>query len=299
MKKNKGLKTFNFVAKRVHKLSKKQGLGFTWQQSQKFASANLFKDFKGKPVSKIRVTDIDKATDAFLQSQKPKLQGEAKVKGQKEICASPFLIPTKDLEPVNWWSMPDVIDSFEPLLNIAVEFDGILNTGIVKKMSLPDLIGIRENFRKMEFSSDVTIVFKILKIPNRKDDTDPCSFYVLVTIEGSTEDEMTADYEIDTFTSEEQLPKDVQEARRAKKAEAEKAKQKTKKAIKSIQRPQQVEATATTGEQKIELESEKYRQLNIALEGLREDFKLGLITKKQYQDRQKTVLSKFEKGGLT
>jgi hypothetical protein len=297
-KKKKSIKVFNFVAKRVHKLSKKQGLGFSWQESQKFTSTNIFKQFKGKPVSKIKVTDIDKATNAFLLSQKQGAEAEAsQVQKQKEVCASPFLIPSKDLEPINWWGMPEIINSFDPFLNISVEFDGILNTGITKKMNVPDMVSVRESFRKMQFSSEITIIFKILKIPNKKDDKDPCSYYVLVTVEGSAEDESTSDAEIDNFMLENQLPAEIQAQRQAKKDEAEKAKHKTKKGVKAMQRPQQVEAKPSTDGEKIKIEAERYKQLNITLDGLREDFKLKLITKKQYQDRQKIILSKFEKGG--
>jgi len=295
--KKKSITPFNFVAKRVHKLSKKQGLGFSWQESQKFTSANVFKQFKGNPVYKIKVTDIDKATNAFLTSQKQGLEAEAEAQKQKEVCSSPFLIPSKDLEPVNWWGMPEIISSFDPMLNIAIEFDGILNTGIIKKMNIPDMINVRESFRKMKFSSEIAIVFKILKVPNKKDDKDPCSYYLLVTVEGSAEDESTSDAEIQNFMLEAELPADIQAQRQAQKNEAEKAKNKTKKSVKGKLRPQQVEVKPSTQGEKIELESEKYKQLNITLDGLREDFKLKLITKKQYQDRQKLILAKFEKGG--
>lgn len=299
MKKKKSV--FNFVAKRVHKLSKKQGLGFSWQQSQKFTSANVFKQFKGNTVSKIKVTDIDKVTNAFLVSQaqgaEAEAQAESLARKQKEVCASPFLIPSKDLEPINWWGMPEIINSFDPLLNVAIEFDGILNTGITKKMNIPDMVPVRESFRKMQFSSEITIIFKILKIPSKKDDKDPCSYYVLITVEGSAEDEGTSDAEIENFMLEAQLPAEAQAQRQAKKDEAEKAKHKTKKNIKAVARPQQVEAKPTTDGEKIKIEAERFKQLNITLDGLREDFKLKLITKKQYQDRQKLILSKFEKGG--
>jgi hypothetical protein len=297
MKKKKSVTVFNFVAKRVHKLSKKQGLGFSWQQSQKFTSTNVFKQFKGKPVSKIKVTDIDKATNAFLTSQKQGAEAEAVAQKQKEVCASPFLIPSKDLEPINWWGMPEIVNSFDPFLNVSVEFDGILNTGITKKMNVPDLVAVRESFRKMQFSSEITIIFKILKIPSKKDDKDPCSYYVLITVEGSAEDESTSDAEIENFMLEGQLPTDIQAQRQAIKNEAEKAKQKTKKNIKGKARPQQIEVKPSVEGEKIKIEGEKYKQLNITLDGLREDFKLGLITKKQYQDRQKIVLAKFERGG--
>lgn len=281
-------RTFNIVAKRVHKYSKKQKLNWSWQEAQKFTSKNIFKTFKGIPKSKLKFTEIDKLVSTVLQSGGTK----------KEVCASPFLIPSSDLEPVNWWGMPDVVNSFDPNLNIDIQFGSILTTGIVKKMTLPNMIDIREDFRKSKVSSDVTIIFRILTRPKKKDDGDACSYYLLVTIEGSNYDADTEESEIESFVSESDLPEEVQAERRSKRQQSEQAKATTKKAIKSKQRPQQVEATPVSGE-KISLEAERYKQLNIALDGLREDFKMKLITKKQYQARQQILLNKFEKGGLT
>ena len=56
MKKNYSSRIFNILCKRVYKLSKKQKLGWTWNDCQRWTSAYLFKQYKGKPISKIKVT---------------------------------------------------------------------------------------------------------------------------------------------------------------------------------------------------------------------------------------------------
>jgi hypothetical protein len=76
--------------------------------------------------------------------------------------------------------------------------------------------------------------------------------------------------------------------------DAEKQTKLTKKAVKQRERPQQVEPK-TKGE--VDTQSEKYKALQFALDILRKDVKEGLITKKQYQDRQKQILDKFNLGG--
>lgn len=299
-KKSSGNKVFNHVAKRVHKLSKKQGLGFTWQQSQKFTSANVFQKFKGQPVSKIKVTEIDKVTNAVLEEQKLPFhvtpQPKGKATRQKEICADVDEIPDVDLEPINWWALPDTISLFPDLVNIAVEFEGIISTGIVKKNALPDMNPIREYFRNLKVDSLLTIIFKKLRIPNRTDDV-PCSYYILVTIEASQADIETIGMEKKKFVSSESLS-DEAKARRQEKieAEAQKAKFKKKKTVKAIARPKQVEPTPSA-EIKGKISTERIKEFNIASANLERQFNNKIITRKEFQEMQRKLNNSLEKGG--
>jgi len=294
MKKNNSLKIFNLLAKRVYKLSKKRKLGWTWRDCQKWTSANLFKLYKGKAISKIKVTEVDAVVIGILDSTP--VGATPTPTPQKEVCDSVFQIPTSDLEPVNWWNFPDVVNSFPPLVNIDIELPPFISTGITKRNLLPDLNLVREDFRKGKSTSDIIIVFKILVRPKRKDDGSNCSYYILATFEDSDLDNSTKESEIDVFVSEEDLSDEAKAERKRKELQKENEKKVSKKAIKGRERPQQVETKAVS-EEKISLEGERYKQLNIALDGLREDFKLGLITKKQYQSRQQILLKKFENGG--
>jgi hypothetical protein len=99
MKKNYSLRIFNILAKRVYKLSKKRKLGWKWRDAQRWTSANLFKLYKGKPVSKIKVTEVDSVIISILDSgQTP--TGLPTPTPKPTVCFDPFNIqPNKSLNP--------------------------------------------------------------------------------------------------------------------------------------------------------------------------------------------------------
>ena len=303
MKKNNSLKIFNLLARRVYKVSKKRKLGWKWSDAQKWTSANLFKRYKGKPISKIRLTDVDKEVVAILDSTPMPITGIGAPK--VEVCTSVLSLTDGDIEDIPFWILEDAIFGgngklgFEDNLKVAIEFDGILSTGIIKKGDLSNtqikqvitdirkyISGIGENY--------YTIVFLRKQVPNTTDTNNPCNTYLLITGEGSSSD--NNENEIEELISEKNLTQEEREKREKRKAERETEKQKkvTQKTIKKKERPQQVEPK-TKGE--VDTESEKYKALQFALEMLRADVKEGLITKKQYQDRQKLILDKFNLGG--
>lgn len=301
MRKTGHLKVFGYLSKNAYKISKEQNLGWTWADAQKWASKNIYPKYKSKTLAKVKDLDVDSEIKQLLNVSSPISKGKApKI---KEVCFNPFHIPSSDLEDTNWWMIADDIERFDPNLNIAVEIDGFINTGIIKKKDLPSLVPIREQMRKGAFanvdSSGVQIIFKILVAPNKKDDGKPCSYYILVTIQGSPQDIASANNEKIAFVSEDELPEGVKKSRELAKLkrEEEQSKKKTKKEIREKKRPSQVQAKLPQNSQSIELEAEKFKQLNRTLEILREDYKDGLISKKQYQARQQTILNKFENGG--
>jgi hypothetical protein len=162
MKKNFSLRIFNILAKRVYKLSKKRKLGWTWRDCQKWTSANLFKLYKGKPISSIRVTQVDSVIIGILDSVP---EGTMPTPTPaKEVCDSVFQIPTSDLEPINWWNFPEMVDSFPAMVNIEIELPPFISTGITKRNLLPNLKTVREDLRKVKSSSEIIIVFKIFFI---------------------------------------------------------------------------------------------------------------------------------------
>jgi hypothetical protein len=302
-KRKKSNKIFNHVAKRVHKLSKKQGLGFTWQQSQKFTSANVFQKFKGQAVSKIKVTEIDKVTNSVLEAQKLPFQAIPLPKGKatrpKEICDDVDKIPDVFLEPINWWALPDAIARFPDMVNIEVEFEGIISTGITKKVNLPSMLPIREYFRNSRVSSEVTIIFKKLVRPDRTDDGQPCSYYILATIEGSSFDIETMGQEKKGFVSLKNLTQEERD--KIAKQEAEfraesKAKAKTKKSVKETPRPKQVEAKPSQEPTK-KISTARIKEFNRATENLERQFDKKIITRKEFQERLKKLNDSLENGG--
>lgn len=301
MKKNNSLKIFNLLAKRVYKISKKRKLGWKWSDAQKWTSANLFKRYKGTAISKIKVTNVDKEVIAILDSTPMPLTAIGAPK--PEVCTSVFSLTESDIEDVPFYMLEDVIFGgngklgFDDNLKIAVELDSVMSTGIIKK---GDLISVKDainDIRKFNYTSGqdgFTIIFKRLQVPNTKDTNNPCNTYLLITTLGSSAD--VESNEINVMIDSKDLTEEQKQKRDKRKADLENERQKklTKKAVKQRERPQQVEPK-TKGV--VDTQSEKYKALQFALEMLRQDVKEGLITKKQYQDRQKQILDKFNLGG--
>ena len=198
MKKNYSLRIFNLLAKRVYKLSKKRKLGWKWRDAQKWTSANLFKLYKGKPISKIRVTEVDSVAISILDATPiPTPTPEPK---PIQNCVPLSDIPSALLKDINWWMLSDSIDLFQDNQDLKISIDNIIDTDIVKKNQITDsqLKDAIEDMRKAGFGSDENIVFKILVRPNAQDDGKPCSYYILATLSGSPLDIETSQKEIIT-----------------------------------------------------------------------------------------------------
>ena len=301
MKKNNSLKIFNILARRVYKVSKKRKLGWKWSDAQKWTSANLFKKYKGTAISKIRVTNVDKEVEAILDSTPMPITGVSAPK--VEVCTSVFSLTESDIEDVPFYMLEDVIFGgngklgFDDNLKIAVELEGVLSTGIIKKADLVSVKDAINDIRKFNYTSGqdgFTIIFKRLQVPNTTDTNNPCNTYLLITTLGSSAD--FDSNEINVMIDSKNLTDEQKQKRDKRKADldAEKQTKLTKKGVKQRERPQQVEPK-TKGE--VDTQSEKYKALQFALDILRKDVKEGLITKKQYQDRQKQILDKFNLGG--
>lgn len=307
MKKNFSLKIFNLIARRVYKISKKRKLGWTWQQCQKWTSANLFKSYKGKSFSKIKVTDIDKDVVAILEGKAMPISGITSKKA--EVCFNINQVTNDQTDDIGFYYLKDRIFGgngelgFDDNLKIAVEIDGLISTGLIKKYQLPafDITNLISEIRKLKLpSGDDSIIFKRVMISDKESEkNNPCNGYILITMLGSSADVNTE--EVDMDVKEKDLTPELQakldEARRLD--EASKQAMANKKRVVGMERPKQVEPKKVAGKPsgKTELEAERYKALNRTLEILKEDYKDGLITKKQYQARQQQILNKFEKGG--
>ena len=304
MKKNLSLKIFNLVAKRVYKVSKKQKLGWTWQMCQKWTSANLFQKYKTQKFSKIRLTDIDKDVIAIIEGSAmpiPKTGGKKAV----EVCFNINQITNDQTEDVPFYYLYDRIFGgngevgFDDNLKIAVEIDGYISTGLIKKyeLSTSTISDLIKGIRTLDLASgDFDIIFKRVLISDKDSQKDnPCNGYILITMAGSSADVNTNEINMDVkkknLTPE--LQAKIDEAKRLDK-EAKELKALKQKAV-GQERPKQVEpkpiepTKATT-----DVRESEFRKV---LEILKEDFKDGILTKKQYLARQKQILDKFEKGG--
>lgn len=305
VKKVNGRKSWMKVAQRVHANNKKKKLGFTWIESMRFASKNVYPKFKGQASNKIKLTDIDIEFNEKIKIPKEPIPSPL----PKEICDDVRNISKDDIVlQYDWYLIAedDIWEIFTSNMPMRFAFDGIVDTGIIKKSLMPDMKQIREDMRKLYGSvSDPMpqFIFKLLVQPNKKDDNEPCSYYVLVTMEDSSFDDLN-DEEI-------QSSKELTKEEREKRAEQTKIIKKTKKDAKNRKRPKDVEpksvTTPTTKEenkkvdkselQKIKLQKEKFDSLERNLKLLRKDFDDGLLTKRQYVERQRLIIEKFEKGG--
>lgn len=309
-KKPSGRKTWLKVAKKVHALSKDQNLGWSWAESMRFASKKVYPKFKGQNHTKVKLKDVESEFNNFLGEVKEPIP--TPTPKSKEICFSAVKVPPEDLIEREWWNIADddIWINFDSNLPMRFAFDGIIDTGIIKKSQMPNMMEIREDIRKSGIKYGL-VIFKVLVQPNKKDDGQPCSYYVLVTLEDSSFDQNLKDGEVygqmtEGDLSEEEIAQREERRRQRDKLMKQKA---TKKEAKQRERPKEVEPKSITKTksqpkdestlelEKIRLEKSRVEALKSVLDILRQDFKDGILTKRQYLQRQKQIIEKFEQGG--
>ncbi len=288
MKKNYSLRIFNLLAKRVYKLSKKRKLGWKWADAQRWTSANLFKLYKGKPVSKIKVTEVDSVIVSILDAT-PMPTTTATPKPIKEICFDPFNIPTKDLKDINWWMLADQVAFFDNNLKMRVAIDNIIDTGVVKKYEILNLNETVEDMRRAGYSSDDNIIFKILVAPNKSDDGKPCSYYVFATLMGSPLDVQTSTEEVLKVVTEEDLPADLRKVRDVKMQKRQEIIDLRIAKKKSLVR---VRPTKVEGKEEAER-----KEIEDTLKNLENLYAKKLISKELFQANVKELKAKLKLGG--
>jgi hypothetical protein len=288
MKKNYSLRIFGILAKRVYKLSKKRKLGWSWQDAQKWTSANLFQLYKGKPLYTIKVTQVDVVIASILDATPTPVTTPVPTP-TPTVCFDPFNIPTKDLKDINWWMLSDQVAFFDNDLNMRVAIGSIIDTGVVKKSELLNLNETVEDMRRAGYSSDDNIIFKILVAPNKKDDGKPCSYYVLATLMGSPLDSETSMEEVLKVVTEADLPaniRKVREVKMKKRQEIIDLRIAKKKSLERV-RPTKVEGQA---------EAER-KEIEDTLKNLENLYAKKLISKELFQANVKELKSKLKLGG--
>jgi hypothetical protein len=286
MKKNYSLRIFVLLAKRVYKVSKKRKLGWKWRDAQKWTSANLFQLYKGKPLSKIKLTQVDSVIVSILDAT-PMPTGTPTPK--TTICFDPFNIPTKDLKDINWWMLGDQVNFFDSNLNIRIAIGSIIDTGVVKKSELLNLNETVEDMRRNGFSSDDNIIFKILVAPNKTDDGKPCSYYVLATLMGSPLDTETSMQEVLKVVTESDLPEDVRKDRALK---VEKRQEIIDLRVAKKKSAERVRPSKVEGQD----EAEKL-QIEETLKNLQNLYAKKLISKELFTANMKELKAKLKLGG--
>ena len=276
----------------------------------RFASKNVYPNFKGKNHTKVKLKDIEiDFKNALAEGQPPM---PIPIKKGKEICFSALNVPAEDLIEREWWTIADddVWINFDDNLPMRFAFDGLIDTGVIKKSQMPNMMDVREDIRRSGIKYGL-VIFKVLIQPNKKDDGQPCSYYVLVTLENSSYDQKLKDGEIygqmtEGDLSEEQIAQREERRKQRDKLMKQKA---SKKQAKERERPKEVEPKSITKTkakpklesslelEKIRLEKSRVEVLKSVLDILRQDYKEGILTKRQYLQRQKQIIEKFEQGG--
>jgi hypothetical protein len=288
MKKNYSLRIFGILAKRVYKLSKKRKLGWKWQDAQRWTSANLFQLYKGKPLYTIKVTEVDVVITSILDAT-PTPTPAPEPKSTPTVCFDPFNIPTKDLKDINWWMLKDQVDFFDNDLNMRIAIGTTIDTGVVKKSEIMNLNETIEDLRRAGFGSDENLTLKILVAPDKIDDGKPCSYYLLITLEGSILDSDTASEEIIKVVTEEDLPAKLRKEREKKVSQRQEKidLQIAKKKSSERKRPDKVEGKDAIDKKEIEETLKNAENL----------FAKGLMSKELFQANMKELKRKLESGG--
>jgi hypothetical protein len=287
MKKNYSRQIFVLLTRRIYKISKKRNLGFTWNDSQKWVSANLFQLYKGRPISKIKVTDVDGIINSILD--KKSIEYDKIPPPIIEICASVFDLTTSDLMDKNWWLFAEFVDTLDPNLKIRVGFDNIIDTGIIKKSDLINPKDIVEDLRLKNFGSDEMLIFKTMIAPNKKDDGKPCSYYLLITTLDSSYDIKGDKDESLKIVGESDLSSEAKRKRdlRNREAEARKKERDLRKEAEKKDRPKQVEGKEEE-EKKLSLET---------LKNLEKLYESKKISKELFEIAFRELKQKLNKGG--
>ena len=287
MKKNYSRQIFVLLTRRIYKISKKRNLGFTWNDSQKWVSANLFQLYKGRPMSKIKVTEVDGVINSILD-KKP-IDFKTIPAPIREICASPFDIPTSDLIDKNWWLFADFVQTLDPNLKIRVAFENIIDTGIIKKSDLINPKDIVEDLRLKNFGSDEMLILKTMIAPNKKDDGKPCSYYLLITTLNSVYDIKGDEDEALKIVGESDLSSDAKRKRdiRFRELEAIRKERGLKEKAEKKDRPKQVEGKEEE-DKKLSLET---------LKNLEKLYNSKVISKEFFESAVRELKQKLDKGG--
>jgi hypothetical protein len=310
MKKNNSLKKFNKLAKRIYKISKKRELGWKWQDAQKWTSANIFQKYKDTPISKIKVTEVDSVIFGILDGSEMPIP---KVGGRKptEVCFNINQITNDQTEDVPFYYLYDRIYGgngeigFDDNLKIAVEIDGFVSTGVIKKYELNSstITDLVKGIRLLNLSSsDYDIIFKRVVISDKESQKDnPCNVYILITMLGSSADVNTDEVNMDVKKKDlmPELQSKIDEAKRVE-AEAKRQKELKQKALKQ-ERPKQVEPKPIQPTKVATAKDSKANRLveyNKAVKDLKAFLDDGLITKKQFSKRFEELGKNLKDGGI-
>jgi hypothetical protein len=260
----------------------------SYQDVQKWVSANLYPLFKGENPNRVKIADIESAISAVLSGQKPK--------GKKKVtCGDVFSVPDGDILELNWWELEDTLFKLDPIVQARVNAEGFMVSSILpagdlySDSSTKEAVNlIRENQENLSGATWVGV--RKLK-SNKKNDGSPCNYFIdfVLSTDGNV------DYSDEVFGEQISLTPEQEAEREARREKVEKIKRERAKARRAKKRKR----PKTTKKSKPQQESspDRQKQLVRALELLRKDYDDGIFTKAEYKKERSKLIAKFEEGG--
>ena len=260
-----------------------------YNEVQKWVSQNLYKNFKGLSPSKVKIADIQNAIEAVISQ-----------KIQKIVCGSVFQVPDGDIEEQNWWEF------FDNLKNISANVktrNNAGNFGVSDILVAEDLQRDAEAFKIIneirsfyKNKSGPTFIGFRRVLPGKKDDGDPCSYFIdfILSINGVLVDDPSDE----VFLTEEQSEESMAARReRLKTFKKERSQRARKQKAKKRKRPQSTQQEKTESQEMAQRRPSDIRALNAAMTKLEGFYNKGLITKKEFKTLLAELIKKFEEGG--
>ena len=260
-----------------------------YNEVQKWVSQNLYKNFKGQSPSKVKIADIQNAIEAVISQ-----------KIQKIVCGSVFQVPDGDIEEQNWWEF------FDNLKNISANVKTRLNAG---NYGVSDILVAEDLQRDAEAFKIINEIRSFYKnksgptfigfrrvLPGKKDDGDPCSYFIdfILSINGVLVDDPSDE----VFLTEEQSEESMAARReRLKTFKKERSQRARKQKAKKRKRPQSTQQEKTESQEMAQRRPSDIRALNAAMTKLEGFYNKGLITKKEFKTLLAELIKKFEEGG--
>lgn len=261
----------------------------SYNEVQKWVSQNIYKDFKGQAPSKVRITDIKNAVEAVVGQKIVKI-----------VCGSVFAVPDGDIEEQNWWEF------FENIKKISGDVKTRLNAGNYGVSDIQLAQDLQNDAEASKIINEVrsasnnksgsTIIGFRRVLPGKKDDGDPCSYFIdFILNENGV---LVDDASDEVFLSEEQNEESKALRReRLKALKKEKAQRSKKERAKKRKRPESTQDDKTESKEMAQRGPSDIRALNAAMTKLEGFYKKGLINKKEFKNLLTELIKKFEEGG--
>ena len=289
-KKNNPQKLFAKLVKITRKrFDKDPNLKRSYNETQKWVSKNLYPFFKGQSASRVSINQIQDAIESILSTQKP-----------KSVCGNVFLVPDGDIEEQNWWEF------FDNLRKIDISVNVRLNAGSFGVSSIMPSGQLSSDQESANIISEIrsgsnnksgrTIIGFRRVMPGKKDDGDPCSYFIdfILSENGKLVDDASDEVFITEEQSEEAILARRERLKQLKKERTQRArKEKAKKRKRPKSTKEDKEEAATIQERK----PSDIRALNAAMKKLESFYDKGLINKKEFKTLLAELIKKFEEGG--